>query len=612
MTGTVRGVALKGGALKYLTEPEVYSLLKRYGICVPNHLTFGRDEVPIWKSFPAFVKVVSRSIVHKSRGGGVERVESEAELERAVERLKERFPHVEEFIVEEEVKGIEAFVGVKRDPSFSHVIAIGSGGVYVEVFRDVTFIPLDANGQEIEKSLNRTKLPQLLKRKGIGLESLIPFLNSLKFLIRENPEISELDLNPTFISEGKVVPADGRAFLSNVERRRAFKPLSDRLFEPKSVAVIGATPKHGKVGYAVLRNLDGFKGKVFPVNPKYKSILGRKCFGSVLDVEDEVECAVICIPSKVVPPVVEECGRKGVKLVVIISAGFSEVGEEGKELQDRVLRIAQSYGMRILGPNTLGFMIPPLKLNASFSSTMPEEGNISFLSQSGALITAVVDMSLERNIGFSQIVSLGNQSDIEISEAFDLATRDERTKVILSYVEGLELGDKLISFLKRKPSVFLKVGRGKGGKRAASSHTGSLAGNFKVFKDVVEAKGGIVVDAVDEAFDCCQFLSSYGRLEGKRVMIVTNAGGPGALASDYVSYFNLKLADIKDIYGELNRFLPKNWSRINPIDLIGDATSERYRAAFSKWAFSRRSLPHRPASADFGVSAARGLFVLHK
>ena len=567
-----------------LTEPEVYELLQRYGIKTPRFKVFGRGEVPDWNLFPAVVKIVSREKLHKSSVGGVRFVNSRGELERELEDLSGAFPDVESFIVEERMEGIEAFVGVKRDSSFSHVIGVGTGGVFVELFKDVVFIPLNASRREVLEALSKTKLLKLIKgfrnfRGNLG--RFLEFLEKLKTLIEENPEIYELDLNPTFLTEDSVVPADGRALLKGLERKEQFLPLSRDLFKPKTIAVIGASPNPKKVGYALLRNLERFDGKVFPINPKHDEVLGLKCFPSILSVGEEVDCALIAVPALVVPKVLRECGEKGVKLAVVVSAGFGETGEEGKGLEEELKRISRNFGMRILGPNTLGFMVPPLKLNASFSSVLPPPGDVSFLSQSGALITAVVDRALQEGVGFSEVVSLGNQADIEVTEAIELAVRDENTKVVLSYVEGVRFGKELLELTGKKPVVFIKAGRSSKGKRAVASHTGSLAGDFKLFRDVVEAKGGIVADSLEEAFDVCEFLRVYGRLRGNRLLIVTNAGGPGTLASDYAEEFGLELVSIDSVREELSKFLPHNWSRINPVDLIGDATSDRYRKAFN-------------------------------
>ncbi len=565
----------------YLTEPEVYRLLFRYGIPVPDYALVTGEELPPWNTFPAVVKVVSKEVVHKSNAGGVLFVKNREELREALSELRKRFPNAEGFIVEEKLEGIEAFVGVKRDPSFLHVVGAGTGGILVELFKDVVFIPVGSTREETAEQLKKTKLYRLIKgfRNFKGNEELfLDFLEKLKKLLREHPEIYELDLNPTFITDRYVIPADGRALLKEPEERREFKPLPENLFRPKSVAVIGASTNPKKVGYALVRNLERFRGKVFPVNPKYEKVLGFKCYPSVKDIPEPVDCALIAVPAPVVSSVLRECGEKGIKLAVVISAGFKEAGRE--DLEREVVEVARNYGIRVLGPNTLGFMVPPLGLNASFSTTLPPEGEISFLSQSGALITAVVDAAALEDIGFSEVISLGNQSDIEITECFDLAVRSPDTKVILSYVEGLELGFELLDFVGRKPAVFIKAGRSEGGKRAAASHTGSLAGDYKVFKDAVECRGGVVVDSLEEAFDCCRFLTAYGRLKGKRLLIVTNAGGPGTLAADYATSFGLELISVAPVEKELSQVLPPNWSRINPVDLIGDATSDRYRAAF--------------------------------
>ncbi len=568
--------------MEYLTEPEVYSLLSSYSLPVPKYKVFTRDEFPKWELFPAYLKVVSKEIVHKSDVGGVVKVSSLEELFAKIGEFKEKFKDVKEFVLVEELKGIEAFLGVKRDRAFLHVIAVGIGGIYVELFKDAVFLPLSSTREETLKKLRETKLFELIKGfRGVrgNLELFLDFLDKLKLLLRENPQIYELDLNPLFISQDRVVPADGRAFLKPLEKRKEFRPLDFELFRPRSIAVIGATVKPKKVGYSLVKNLETFKGEVYPVNPKYKEVLGFKCYPSVKEIKGEVDCALIAVPPEAVLKVLKECGEKRVKLAVVITAGFKEVGKV--ELESKLVEIAKNYGMRLLGPNTLGFIVPYLSLNASFSQLIPPSGSISFISQSGALITSVIDKAVEEEIGFSEILSLGNQADIETAEAFELATRREETKVILSYVEGIELGAELLNFLKKKPSVFIKAGKGEGGKRAASSHTGSLAGDYKIFKDSIESKGGILADSITEAFDLCQFLTVYGKVQGRRLLIITNAGGPGTLASDYAEEFGLKLADITSVIKELNSFLPSNWSKINPIDLIGDATSERYRKAFN-------------------------------
>ncbi len=574
-----------------LTEPEVYRFLSQFGISVPRYRTFRPTELPEdWGIFPAVVKIVSEKFVHKSEVGGVVVVDSFETLKNWVIETSRRL-NVREFIVEEKLSGVEAFIGVKRDRSFGHVIGIGTGGELVELIDDVIFFPLNSSKGDILKALKKTKLYKLLsgfRNKQGNVELFVDFLFKLTGLIKQKPEIEELDLNPVFISNDRVCPADGRAILSSSEKKRQFRALPPGIFHPKSIAVVGASEKPEKVGYGILRNLFSFKGKLFPVNPKYSEIFGIPCFPSIREIPEKVDCAVIAVPAPKVPEILKECGEKGVRLAVVISAGFSESGAEGGKLQELITKIAQDYGIRVLGPNTLGFIIPRLNLNASFSTTMPPEGELAFLSQSGAMITAVIDRAICEKIGFSQVISLGNQADIEVTEVFDVAVKDRETKVILAYIEGSELGDKLSEFAAKKPSVLIKAGRKEAGKKAAASHTGSLAGNYRIFRDVLELRGGVVVDSLDEAFACAEFLLSYGRLYGSRVLIITNAGGPGTLAADYVSEFGLKLSEITPIMEELSKFLPPNWSKLNPVDILGDATSHRYQRVFSVFSEYRK------------------------
>ena len=318
----------------FLTEPEVYELLKEHGVETPLFKTFKRDEIPEWKVFPAVLKIVSKEKTHKSSVGGVTVVNSKEELKGKIEEFRRKFPDVDEFLLEEKLSGIEAFIGIKRDDSFLHTIGIGTGGVFVELYKDVVFIPTNAKRREIEEALKKTKLLKLIEGfrnfKG-NLDLFIDFVEKLKKLVEEKPEIYELDLNPTFISEERVVPADGRAILKPPPERETFIPLDEGIFRPSSVAVIGATTNPKKVGYALVRNLETFDGKVFPVNPKYREVLGFKCYPSVKEIPEPVDCALIAVPSRVVPQVLQECGEKGVKLAVLSlrDSGRQERRERG-------------------------------------------------------------------------------------------------------------------------------------------------------------------------------------------------------------------------------------------------------------------------------------------
>ncbi len=571
--------------MKRLTEPEVYELFKKHSLPVPTYKLYKNDPPTDWSLFPCYLKVAWEKLLHKSDSGAVVRCETKEELLKAWEDLKKKFPQAD-FIVEQEVKGVEGFLGVLRDEQFGHVIAVGLGGIYVELIKDAVFIPVDADKKQISRQLKKTKLSKFFdgfRGKFVREEALLEFIRKLAEFIKKNPQIKELDLNPLFLNEDKVIPADARAVLEEPKgQHRKFSPISFEILNPSSIAVIGASKNPQKVGYALLKNLEEFEGKVFAVNPKYKEILGFKCFASVLDINDSVDCALIAVPARFVPDVVKQCAQKGVKLCVVISAGFGELGPEGKKKEEQIKQIAASSGMRILGVNTLGYILPRRRLNASFAKVMPSEGNLGFLSQSGALITTLIDEAEMENLGFSAVVSLGNQTDITFSEAARALVEDKETKVIFGYVEGLKFGRELLKEVSNsnKPFVLLKVGRAEAGKKAASSHTGSIAGNYKVFKDCLECCGAIVVDSIQDAFDVSEFLSVYKRVENVKALVITNAGGPGALLSDYLSDFGVKLSDISDFVEKLNQVLPVGWSRINPVDVLGDATSDRYAKTF--------------------------------
>jgi len=370
-------------------------------------------------------------------------------------------------------------------------------------------------------------------------------------------------------------------------------------FEPRSVAVIGASDKKGKVGNAVLTNLikgsvkkasiqfgksqeGGFKGKIYPINARVReedTLLGLPAYKSVLDVPDKIDLAIIAIPSKFVLDTIHECGKKGVKGLVIITAGFSEVGN--REQEKELVETAHKYGMRIIGPNCLGIMRTYNNLNASFSDFAPLKGPIAFISQSGALCTAVINYSFEESIGFSNFVSIGNKSDVTDANLLYYFLEDDKTKVISLYIESIPNGDEFIEAVKtvitKKPIVVYKAGRTEAGAAAASSHTGSIAGSDRVYDALFKQLGVYRTTSMNELFDCSKALGYQPPAKGDRVAIVTNAGGPGVMAADEVFLSGLKLAELSDeLLEELNSFLPKAWSHRNPIDILGDAMGDRY------------------------------------
>ncbi|MCX5836429.1 MAG: acetate--CoA ligase family protein [Deltaproteobacteria bacterium] len=375
----------------------------------------------------------------------------------------------------------------------------------------------------------------------------------------------------------------------------------DAIFSPESVAIVGASNTPGKVGHDIFANIlrGGYTGTIYPVNPKARSILSVKAYPTISDIPDPVDLAIIILPPEASLAAVEESVRKGIKGIVIVSAGFREVGGEGLEIENRIVSICKNAGIRLVGPNCLGVINPvaSVSLNASFSARMPVPGNISFISQSGALCTAVLDFAADRNIGFSKFISIGNKADVDELDLLQYLHEDMDTAVIMLYLEELKRGTEFISIVKEitsgfrsTPVLVIKSGRTREGARAAASHTGALAGTEAVYEAIFRQAGILRVDSIDELFDYANAFSykqesALGKQirkmpAGNRVAIVTNAGGPGILATDMTVSSDLELAKFqKETIEELANHLPSTANLQNPVDIIGDASQERYENA---------------------------------
>ncbi len=361
------------------------------------------------------------------------------------------------------------------------------------------------------------------------------------------------------------------------------------LLEPKSVAIIGAGEREGSLGRTLVANMIGakFQGKLYPINPKYETILGIPAYPSILDVPDEIDLVVIATPAATVPALVRDCGRKKIPSTIVISAGFKEVGEEGQKLENEILAIARETGMRILGPNCLGCMNAHVGLNATFAAGCALKGNIAFISQSGALCTAVLDWSLERELGFSAFVSLGSMCDIEWGDLIDYLGKDPQTAAVIMYMETIGNSEKFLKAVTNvafhKPLCVIKAGRTQAAARAAASHTGSLAGSDDVFTAAMRQKGVMRVDTIDELFEVALCIGKQPMPKGSNLTIVTNAGGPGVLATDAAVLSGAELTELPRAAIEtLNKVLPASWSHGNPIDVLGDADAKRYVEAIAK------------------------------
>jgi len=355
------------------------------------------------------------------------------------------------------------------------------------------------------------------------------------------------------------------------------------MLEPRSIAVIGASRTPGKIGYVILKNIIGYgyKGKIYPINPNAEEIMGLKAYPSVLNVPGEVDVAVIAIPAQEVPRAMEECGKKGVKVAVVITSGFSEVGNV--ELEEKIIKIAREYGVRILGPNIFGYAYTPSNINATFGPLEVEKGNIALISQSGALGIALMGWTIMNEIGLSALFSVGNMADIDVAELSELLADDPNTKVIAIYLEGVKPGrgrefvETMTRVTEKKPVVVIKAGRTSRGMKAVASHTGSLAGSDALYEAAFKQAGVIRAYDVEEMFDIARAFAQQPLPRGENTIIITNGGGVGVLATDAAELSGVKLVEpSQQLMNAFKQAMPWFGSPKNPVDLTGQAVVDNY------------------------------------
>ncbi|MDD3083551.1 MAG: acetate--CoA ligase family protein [Candidatus ainarchaeum sp.] len=359
----------------------------------------------------------------------------------------------------------------------------------------------------------------------------------------------------------------------------------EKMFNPSSIAVVGASNTPGKVGYSIIQNLieADFSGDIFPINLKEKKVQGIKAYSSILDIKKNIDLVVLVIPSNFVLQIIKECAKKGVKNVVIITAGFSETGEKGKLLENEVRKIVEENKMMVVGPNTLGIINTENGLNASFSANFPRQGDIALVSQSGALCTAILDWARQEKIGFSKFISTGNKSFLDEKEYFSYLENDFRTKSVFVYMESVKNSKAFLkaaySLAKKKPVILIKSGRSEKGQKAASSHTGAISGDDNLFSIACKKANILRMNSIEGFFDMAKLLSRIKSLNGFRVAVVTNAGGPGVIVADSASKHNFPLPEFSN--KTLNVVKKINPHASNPLDLIGDAKPIDYRNALT-------------------------------
>jgi acetyl coenzyme A synthetase (ADP forming)-like protein len=591
-------------AHRLVTEADGYRLMEKYGIPVPGYSVARTPDDAVRAAgaigYPVVLKVVSAQVVHKSDSGGVVLSvagpdEVRAAYDGILARVHASAPSatIDGVMVEQQLRpGLELIIGGKTDPAFGKVITVGLGGTLVELLRDAKTRVLPADEADIREMVHELHGYPLIHgfrdQPARDEEKLVRIIAAAARLFHEEDAVCEFDINPLILYEEGACAVDARFYTCDEEETGnvAGRPeMPEGLLALRSIAVVGASDEPGKVGYAVVRNLLRFPGNLYPVNPKHAMILGKKAYPSLSAIPGEIDAAVIAIPATKVTQIVREAGEKEIPLAIILSSGFRETGSAGQALEEDLVAAAVESGVRIMGPNCLGLMIPAKGINTTFDPVSPRPGSIAFISQSGAIITTIVDWSLPEGVGFSSVISVGNQADLTIEDFARYAGSDPATRAIILYIEQIRDGKRFLSLMqdvtKVKPVVAIKSGASRRGRAAAASHTGSLAGSHEIYMAAFRQAGVIAVDSIRDAFQTAELLASEGYPRGIRAVVISNAGGFAVLSSDYAERYSIDLIGFSpELVAELDAVMPVNWSRANPIDMVGDSGVERYARAF--------------------------------
>ena len=586
-----------------LTAPEAELFCDEYDIPTPKQglAKTSADAVKLAGrfGFPVVLKIVSNDILHKTEAGGViTGVASAAEVRRSFDELVKNAKRyrknaaIQGIQVQQMLKGgHEVMVGAVTDPSFGKMIAFGLGGVLVEVMKDITFRLAPVGKKEALSMLDSVSAAEVLRgvrgQKSVDRAAVADLICRVSKLVNDFPEIQEIDLNPIFATDKGAKAVDVRIVIgeSPKERKRfgqeEILEAMRRIMNPRAVAVIGASSEDGKIGNSVMKNLinGGYRGAIYPIHPKAGEILGRKAYASVLEVQDDIDVAVFAIPAKLCAAAMEEVGRKEIPGAVMIPSGFAEVGEQA--LQDELVAVARKHNVRVMGPNIYGFYYTPQNLCATFCTPYDVKGKVALSSQSGGVGMSIIGFSRTTRMGVSAIVGLGNKSDLDEDDLLTYFEQDDNTQVIAMHCEDLKDGRSFAEVAKRvskkKPIVVLKAGRTALGARAAASHTGALAGNDKIYDDVLRQCGVIRAKSLNDMLQFARGLQVLPTPKGENVVIITGAGGSGVLLSDACVDNGLALMKFSpDIDAAFRKFIPPFGAAGNPVDITGGEPPTTY------------------------------------
>lgn len=588
-----------------LTALEGKVVCDAYGITVPKEgVANSAAEAATLASamgFPVVLKIVSPEILHKTEAGGVlVGVKSAEEAEKGFDTIvaNARKYNAKATLLGVQVQqmligGQEVIIGAVTDPSFGKLVAFGLGGVLVEVLKDITFRLAPATREDALSMLDGIAAAEILKgvrgADPVNRDALADMIKNVSQLIADFPEISEMDLNPVFASKNGAIAADVRIVVDFAPHEQRFRPKHDdivrdmnRIMKPKAVAVIGASTEEGKIGNSVMKNLinGGYKGAIYPINPSAPEVMGKKAYKSVKDVPGDIDVAVFAIPAKFVAGALTEVGEKKIPGAVLIPSGFAETGNV--EGQNEIAAIGRKYGVRLMGPNIYGFYYTHANLCATFCTPYDVKGGAALSSQSGGIGMAIIGFSRSAKMGVSAIVGLGNKSDIDEDDLLTFFEQDENTTIVAQHCEDLKDGRAFAEVAKRvskkKPVIVLKAGRTAVGARAASSHTGALAGNDRIYEDVFKQSGVIRARSLRELLELARAIPVLPTPKGENVVIITGAGGSGVLLSDAVVDNGLSLMAMPvDLDTAFRKFIPPFGAAGNPVDITGGEPPKTYQ-----------------------------------
>jgi acetyl coenzyme A synthetase (ADP forming)-like protein len=589
-----------------LTAPEAKIVCDAYGIPLPReglaNSAAQASKIADDIGYPVVMKIVSADILHKTEAGGVK--VGVADATAAAAAYDEILANARAYKSDADLKGVqvqemlpagaqEVIVGAITDPSFGKLVAFGLGGILVEVIKDVTFRLAPTTEAQARSMLDGIAAAEVLNgvrgAAAVEKDAIARIIVGVSNLITDFPTIQEMDLNPVFATARGATAVDALISVDFSPQKEIYRPTEDeilgtmkRIFHPKSVAVIGASSEDGKIGNSVMKNLisGGFGGAIYPVHPKADEILGKKVYASVLDIPGEVDLAVFAIPAKFCNGAMEEVGQKGVPGAVMIPSGFGEVGEV--ELQDELVATARKHGVRIMGPNIYGFYYTPENLCATFCTAFDVRGKVALSSQSGGVGMSIIGFARSTKMGVSAIVGLGNKSDLDEDDLLIYFEQDDNTQVIAMHAEDLKDGRRFAEVAarvsKKKPVVMLKAGRTSYGARAAASHTGALAGNDRIYDDVLRQAGVLRAPSLRSMLEYARSLQVLPTPKGENVVIITGAGGSGVLLSDACFDNGLTLMKFpQDLDEAFKKFIPPFGASGNPVDITGGEPPTTYQ-----------------------------------